>query len=122
MADPGPKRVFEGVAQCHDDHSQWWSIDDDDGINLTGDVVWFDGLHGKRVRLIVEDLDAPLTSPARTHRGTVNLSRDDMNRVIDVYLDTPIGLVSVLEPFVSFAGKRVELTVRLIDEDGGGNG
>jgi len=80
-------------------------------------------LEGRRARVTVEAVDAQATSPKRrTHRGTVNISRDTMGNVVDVYLDTPIGIVSVLEPFMSFGGKRVELTVRLIDEDGGGNG
>jgi hypothetical protein len=47
--------------------------------------------------------------------GTVqDFVRDEKGRVVAVYIDGPLGLVNVTEPFMSFAGKRVRLTVEVV--------
>jgi hypothetical protein len=58
------------------------------------------------------------TAPKRVVEGTVQgFVRDENGCVVAVYIDSQLGLVNVSEPFMSFAGKRVRLTVEVVSEE-----
>lgn len=81
-SETGPKRVAEGVATRHDDEScEWWSLNDDDGVNLTSDVNWFEGFDGKRVRITVENVDNERESAALPHEVDVDGIVSESQRV-----------------------------------------